>query len=1314
MRDTSLRFWILVATLVVVITSIHPNYHKYDIEQLEPCAQILSITNLGTHLDIDIGIATGGLRKGCDEFVEISFIPSIGDKIERGKSPGSRCIGIPSLSLINDNHIVNKTELDCLQLGKYMSNGVFLENPLRLHVVFDEPVSSLPLKRVIHSLAGDPHPDTIPFTGTTIKTNYEGLSGLSAINPDSNNVKIDRPMCTEYGYPGKVAYRKRAFSSLDARLMNLHLADPNFSEKTIASFFHKYGNIADPTSIGVDGEIEHDAAFDITVSKLHPLTPYHITTFKLHWQRIQHWILASQIGGGYFYPRDWDDTNYLWTQNKTAFETYSIEMQMQSSDDQCVIEMELLTHAIAVFSSIRDLLEVDSFADIPNIESLLGLTSGEIRNLEKHYNTMLRVLTTYMDDDYVSYPALFADLDRNKAEDMGVLYDRSFSVPDVVCENSNNNIVNCLTEEEWSKLFAINEHLGIPEDQHHTLKALHSSWEPMICKHDGDCLANTQWTCGGFRHALNRKTFYNRQSHNPSCKMWAPSTETPVEVYITGYIESNAGFTAEFSEVKINPRAGTHSATNNIITNYTRILDFFGIPYIVPGTLDVLVQTSFDTISPASRLLMAGITDKVHILQCGQPQSNGDFDGLLLTDNPYERHCLPSKFYPYSDNGHRGCTPFNLTSQRNFLFVPNTLVRGGAIGTSCGAMNYNSGEVGGSNTRKLQKKHGRDNLQGKPELSDIAGYFESPHFCSPGQTCARPSPCMMYNEQIRWSGYTGGLVEERTKRFKEEKEKQLANPFVVECYYGEHEQINSDLPHTVEGTIFSLYEGTRSTYQPYKYVEEELDSLRKELQNNPANTPENQLRLSTAKNKKFCSTATGYAYPQSLDGIMGGGLEDDYHPKVWIRTPPSGYIDKSNEHGIHNHRHPDVGHSFFTHRFNNPSPSPSPSPTPFTPSPTPTPVPSPLNSPSPVPSPTPFENKGPADAFRIFFKNNDGVGHLKSAAAYIGSLTLPVPLSRPIVGGFDAGCINFIPTSEVRGAYKVPSNTMAPLVGIVENDLTKVNNNITNMFMEDPKLIVTILCIPPQGHQCQEVEPTTSFVIDSCGNEISSLDVLLTQTNAPKDLVIDILSKNQGSLSSNNNHQVVQTLLTQALGSGSLIQMEWTQTQLPRDNFQWTIGFKPNSTDTTTTKVPLYQSYLSIVHPNIIVAYAPPFSPGDDIHTVRFRTNAERKYIPDPSLCIYDENMCTSSPSPSPPPFVWFPNKTHTCDWHDISCYHHKQTIMNCPLFYILIFSSLALMGVLIVLFYINETKQTHKHALYPTSGSEHTQGIQGKKIKTD
>jgi len=795
-------------------------------------------------------------------------------------------------------------------------------------------------------------------------------------------------------------------------------------------------------------------------------------------------------------------------------------------------------------------------------------------------------------------------------------------------------------------------------------------------------------------------------------------------MYVTGHIDTNAGLKAIFEEVQMKPRVQSHMPVG-IVTNQTRVAEFFsltsGVNAMTPLSMELL--SDFNSFPAQTHLLIGRLSDKFHVLQCGEIFQNDDFQGLLLTDNPYEKSICgnPSIFYPNSDSGEFGCTPHNLTSQRPFLFLGNALVNAGALGTDCGAMNHNTGEVGGSDIRAKYTRHGQDNLAQRRDLDDIRLYLNSPQLCNPGQTCTRPSPCMMYNEQIRWGGYVDGLIEEATKKFEAEAAVLLENgPLpTAECYFGEHEQEGSDLPSTVTKNVYVPYEGTRDLYRPYAYVLNELREIREELRSNPIRNSIDGMGTKLANSgKQFCSGGTAFGFPFGLEAIFDIGIENGVHPNVWIRGPPSSHVDKSSRHGVHIHRHPEARPRFIRRQFIDPSPSPSPSPTPFAPSPSPFPSPSPApaSTPLPSPSPTPFIERDPIESFKIFFKNNDGVGHLKTAVKFVADLSLPVPLSKPYIGDYNGGCIALTPTAEVRQRVEVNSNSLAPLYGTVRNNIDQ-ELNVIALFGDNPKLIVTILCIPPRGGVCNDVVPETSAVLDSCNNTrfVNGDDVTLSQTKPPKELVMDILSKSQGD-DPDNNHQAVESYRTQALAGGSLIQLAWTQTQTPVDSYQWNIDFYTDSEERVKTDVPVYQAYLSIGHPNVIVAYAPPFLPGDNIKRVRLRTNDERATTQNPFSCTYDSDTCSlptspsPSPSPGPPPR---PDLRDVCDDMDLSCYYDNGNLLDSPLFFLIIVLIIMWMFVFGYLLIKYEANQKYKHIPPIKPGTEEEPGIQPTRVKT-
>lgn len=1299
-----MRVYILLLCIMVA-NSIHPNWRKYNEKQLDPCAKINRIVNHGTHLSVELGISTGGIRRGCIQDLEIGFVPTVDSEMVPGQWPGEGCIGIHGLGLADADNLDNTTSLNCLQLGKYAS-GSFTEKPIQLSIAFQDPVFTRELNRVNIAHKGDPHPDTVPFTSHTLKVDNQPVlpppvfTSSNPRPPFGYMAKgIDQPPCSDFGFPGRAAYKPGFFSSLDARLMKKIYTASIYRDIPIAIFPHKTGDIDDTFSIG---QTQHDAAFFPTVSTIPPLTPYLTTTLPQFISLVSDLERHAQIAAGYEYPRDWYDERYLAEQNKTEFETYETNVLFTGQQDACAVSIEAVALAIGTLDAVRELTGHQYLADIPNISNRLGKTHAETVALEEHLNTLLKSLSVFVNTDKIDFPVLVSLLDRPEAEDSGLLYESFTESMSLDCSTSGKTSTFCLDNDEWTNLFAINKELDPVDEAVSLIHSLSSGWEPLLCQFDGDCPSITQWTCGGPGNSLERRSIINRQSDNPSCKLWKPIKKHSEDAYVTGVVDSNAGFKVEFTQINIHNREESFLPTKAVVVNQAELLSFFPIsPASASSSVTSELHASSSTFPPSSGLLTKDPADQFFVLQCGDIHSNGDFDGLSLTDNPYKHKCSKELFYPFSDEAHRGCTPFNLTSQRNFLFLPMDLLRRGALGTDCAAMNHNTGELGGSFLTMLKEKFPHMNIKNTPELQHIAGYLQSPQLCAAGQTCDRPSPCGMYKDMIKWGGYIGGAVALATKQFEEDRINALPLAEEYECYFGEHEKHDSHLPHTSTEKRFSLYERTRARYEPYNYVNNGgLDAMREELAATNGDIPfEEALALATANRHAFCSASTNYGYPYALEAIMEQHFGDLYHPSVWIRTPHSGHIDKSELHGIHKLRHSRFGENAPVHRFNTPSPFPSPSPYP---APTAIPTPSPLSSPSPAPSPSPFKYfDGPiGSTFRAFFSpGGKGSGHFNAAANYIVNLDIPIPHARPILGGFGAGCISREPAISVMEKYpEVAINALLPLVGTVQNNI-RLENEIAAVTDDPaPMITVTVLCLPQQHlSACPDVDVVDCSVMNSCGDTITE-GVYVIQKSIPDTIVDSIMGT---MLAQKETKPLGESTMSHALANGRMIQMSWPQTQHPKDSFMWTIAFDQMSNIITHSDTPLYLLYLSVGHPNIIIAFAPPLYPLDGIDILRFAPPEHDRYHSG-NVCIYDPDVCHTSPSPSPshPRLYLAPID---CKWNELSCYYHNKTLANCPMLYLLFGITIVTFLCLLAAYY---AYQEHQQRMIRDAGSDGT-GLQ-------
>ena len=1263
---------------------------KFNSFQIPPCSQIEKIVNNGVTLEVYAKVKTGGVyQSGCNIDLDVNFIPPPGKEFLLEDYAGEACISNSGIHLgFGRDGIQNDSRLDCLQL----------DDPLILSLNFTPPVYSRELERYHVQHRGDPHPETIPFSSATFQADsfrtdiepntreFRGAPFDPSNGPPRLETSIEEPPCMEFGYPGRPAHIPGIFDTLDGRTVaQIFPRSTSFADIPIAVFLHNYDQVEDIFSTGEDGLVDHEAQFSMEWKKSTPFSPYvmlSISDMLSFMTELQ--ISAQTEGGGYEYPNDWFESEVVNITNREDFETYLEGFSFSdvgSGTSKCRIPLDAIGQTFAVFDAIRDLVGFENLADIPTLHIELGISHAELINFENLLKQTVKRLSVHVDTSRVSFPRLLTLLDRFDLSLLGDNSTSTFETPlAATCGGEKRNSpVSCLKPPDWKNIFGINPALNLSRNVAELVHGVASTWEPVICSAFPDssnenCLAVQQWSCGGNRKDLRRKVLTNQQTHNPTCKLWKPAKKLVDESIISGSVTTNKGFSFGFSQMRIHNRRVEHKTTDKRISNFTAFEGFFDLRKLggssfssfdgYRSSISAKVQTDYGSLSPNHQLLDA--SDRFLVLQCGEIYSHSDFVNHEVTENPYKRYCDNRTFYPDTELS-RGCTPLDLPSQKNFLFVPRSWIEEGGLGTDCGEMNFNTGELGGSFLRLLEQRFGKENLLKAIRDPDsgltpsmLFQYATSEYLCASGQTCPNSSPCRMYKEMKDWGGHIHGDREIIYQEHLEELDQVNGLP-AFQCYFGDHPA----LPEIVEEIPVNQIELTRSNYRPYQFLQEQ--GIRgKYISNNPnldlerilsGELPPSALRShihSITSSKGFC-TGQGGGYPSVLDIIMSQDIDSLYYPVVWIATPDEFFTDGPLHLGgsptnlrNRNHGRP---LSLYTDLQPDPDtnipPSPIPSPTPF-PSPTPSPVP------TPSPSPQSYQFTQKIHNPHMFMQHTwDTVSTFSGEdSSFNLKLSMPLPrTSRRIqIEESGAACIFSTPPTQVFNDFpKTPDVTLLPLLGNVQNDISGEPGILPDKATS-LELYLTILCLPVRASDiCYDIDPSNSFINNSCTN-LETFE--LEQTYAPPALLRSVISATKielgltGGLKPITMDGPLQHGEANLLNGARLIRMKWNQTQFPMDAYEWKVAFLSQvssrngtiqkSFDYSTLQTPLFQIFLSVSHPNIIASRVQTFTGGGHLAIVRFLQEGLDRIPSSPETCLYDTFFCTSglppSPSPSPTP----------------------------------------------------------------------------------
>jgi hypothetical protein len=1321
-----LGYWVCILVGVALVNTTAPlrKSDRFDKDHITRCARIQKVKNTGRNLELVLEIKTGGMyHEGCIEDLTLAYIPPPGYEIDIQDHAGERCVSKMGTSLkFKEGGVVYDSELNCQQIG-HQSHSGFTPDPIILEVNFDSPVyeRTLELHHVAHR--GDPHADSIPFVSGAFKANANFVNPGFFDEEHPNVMNYDNvfnrpnpvyspeePMCTQFTFPGGPAYIPNDTALMDKRkVAEIYSPHSGLEPYTIAVFPHNFELVDDVFSIGSDTistGISHDAAYQMNWKKPPPLSPFIMTTISDLITAMQKLQMTSQVhGGGFVFPRDWYNYRAIEEQGFGQVQTYISLLSLVGRDGACGVSFEILSKTIAILGSIRDLLGYDKLSDIAGLAQEMGISHYDLLNLEEHLKSILNRLAVFVKTTKVTMPALISLLDRiNGSPLTGMHADATISTS---CDYSNRlSPLTCISSKQWKSIFGVNPVNGYTPSVSDLVSALSSTWEPVLCSafpnstQGEKCLSVNQWSCGKYRQNLKRQVITNQQSHNPSCKIWKPVKKSLGEAIVSGTIKSiKAGFSMEFSQSRIKDRVAKHSSTFREIIDPIKFINTFDLSKSggtgmgtgqYSRTISAALQTKYGSLSLNQHLMEP--SSAFYILQCGDLYSHRDYDGYPVTENPYTRYCtndnITKRFFPYT-NESRGCTPLDLDSQKNFLFLSKAHAQKGVLGTGCGAMNFNTGETGGSFLRQVQTRYGNKNLNtigldandgySKEELST---YLTTPHLCSPGQSCVLTSPCRMYGEMVAWGGHVGGTVAQIDKAHAIEVAIINANPQERECYYGEDGGVVISLPPVVTELDFSLSELTRSSYRPYEFLRN--NPLRPSVNPNfdPVRINSGELSPkfmrdyinSITANKQFCSGANGVGagYPEVLSAIMNPFTESLYHPIAWIYAPETSFTDGARHHGdTHTLRSMGHGRPLAVHYINGAT-SPAPSPSPST-SPEATPFPSPSPSPTPTPTPTPttqrVDRKQTVHHHHLFYKHHlDGIGQFASeAVSFEAHISIPLPRSTreiqivsnkknlihsrsALYAANTAACISVETATNVWTRFPyVQEATLLPLMGTVAYDST-----LDNMYPPGTPipLFLTILCLPFTVNRiCYDVDASNSFVLDSCH---FPKQISVTQRYIPKALAESLLAETMASAARGGigGRDSFGPITSSIISRGRMIHVNWTQTQSPDDIFRWVVGLQRQRTtpsgDVETEfhfngiKSPLFHTFLSVGSPEVIVSQYQPVYGADDIQIIRLIDKNSERVPEDPGTCIYDSVFCKGfvremELPPTPPPTNVFP-----------------------------------------------------------------------------
>jgi hypothetical protein len=1203
------------------------------------------------------------------------------------------------------------SRLDCVQLRKYDGE------PLRIKVNFSAGVGVHELERVYVTHRGDPHPDTVPFLSGAVGAHSRNTSSFEEVKAAQTPIKNydtvfsrvrpihvpEQPLCEQFSFERGVANIPNEFDMLDRRLARDILSRPGASgDYPIAVFVHNYELREDEASTGIPGADRHTAEVRMNWQKSPPLSPFALMTLPdLLALNTFMQVKSQELGGGYVFGRDWYDDFEIALGGDDEVQTFLRFMTFDGVDGQCSISMAQLAETLVTLEAIRDLIGEDELAKIPGLPGELGATKEYLINFERHLRYMLERLSVFIDVNVAEYPRVVSFLEKLLVEpDLLANPPYSTSPFSMHCDAKGKvSPFGCLSATSWQKLFGVNAANGMHPTVHELVHSLSSTWEPILCRAfpnssmGEDCLSISQMTCARRTAELRRKNVMGLQNHNPSCKLWKPIEKTVPETIVSGEVSSGGEFRIRFDQIRIKDREARHSTNGIIIEDVDKFSDRFDTRTISGSavTTDALVTGIKATVKTRVGSLSPNrgheqLADKFYLLQCAAGYEHDDYRELRHTDNPYERACELT-INNFDERGARGCTPFDLASQRNFVAIPIDSVRDGAFGTDCGSMNFNTGELGGSFLRHLADRFGAENIfeslfdpdTGLDE-SVIRRHLTSNHGCAPGLSCAKTTPCRMYADMIEWGERTDGFPGFVREAFLKESKSALEALPEEECYYGEHGGKNSGLPVITFEQPFTYHALTRSTYRPYTFVEPENDGEATGGFRNPVNPnfdpaaiedgtlSEKLLRdyiLALTMTKGHCGTGTTNSYPTTLAVISNPFEGSLFHPSVWIYTTDEHFVDAPESGGnslLRKLRHRRHGSNLPSSLFNfSASPSPSPS---VSPSPSPSPSHSPSPGPSPVPTPTPTPTPaGVAEVAQslhrhsVFFDDRLLTSGMYETPAVSFEIDLVLPLPRvtrdwiidPSLGDLaktsalaqakTTACIYVDPPVSVWEAYPfVRQAVELPIVGTAGYDNSWSSDGVSE------RMNIDLTCLPTDETQvCFDIDRDGISLHDSCFDRVSH-DV--SQFKTPRDYIHSTLIKAKNEVGADVAGHFGELLESTAHGFFSkarTIRLSWTKQQHPDDIYRFVIPFARTYTapnGTTTDRFSFPEITMPIYHATL--------SLGEDAHSCRRRVPHTESYTITNSVAYHFYYPYTF-------PFSYTQSIYHTSDPHSHESNQHDS-----------------------------------------------------------
>ena len=257
------------------VTKILGESYEKEISLLLPCAQIksVSITSDG-RMNVGLVVRTGGpYVSGCKGSVEITYIPLTGSTGSTQPGVGWSCPSGMSIRASVSEEFAYDSTLHCLEFVDPIYGS---PDPLVLNYDFDVPVLENRLERVFINHRGDPHPETVPFTGSAFYAD-----GLRAVPFDQqtaveqNLEDLQNPDCFEFAAPGRFAYDPGRFDTENPRILESRLfAASSDHLAPMAAFPHRFEPEEDVFSVGLNGSVDSEPQFDMQWTKDPPLSPY--------------------------------------------------------------------------------------------------------------------------------------------------------------------------------------------------------------------------------------------------------------------------------------------------------------------------------------------------------------------------------------------------------------------------------------------------------------------------------------------------------------------------------------------------------------------------------------------------------------------------------------------------------------------------------------------------------------------------------------------------------------------------------------------------------------------------------------------------------------------------------------------------------------------------------------------------------------------------------------------------------------------------------------------------------------------------------